>query len=124
VAGIIATALLQPLKSPTAQYALTFLLASAIYPAPNLIIGWISCKVSPVTKRGAAIGIDIAIAYSNAGGILGSFTFLSRDAKNFFHKGFLALMISLIGALVISLGLLSHYYWNTRTRPALLSDMN
>lgn len=122
VAGIIATALLQHVKTPTTQYGLTFLLASVIYPAPTLTIGWISSNVSPVTKRGAAIGI--AIACSNAGGILGSFTFMARDAHNFFRKGFLALMVTLIAALVITLGLVLHYYWDTRTRPALSADMD
>ncbi|KAM0756371.1 MFS general substrate transporter [Meredithblackwellia eburnea MCA 4105] len=85
------------------RYAGVFLGASGIYPCIPLVVAWAANSFGGSLKR--AVGMAIVISVGNAGGVISSYVYRSKDAPRFYlgHgavMGFIFLMLATAAVMI------------------------
>jgi MFS family permease len=68
------------------EYGALFLVTTGIFSAMPIIICWFTMNLGGHHRR--AVGSAWQIGFGNIGGIIATFSFLTGDAKTFYHKGY------------------------------------
>jgi len=68
------------------EYGALFLITSGTYAAMPIIVCWFTMNLGGHHRR--SVGSAWQIAFGNIGGIIATYSFLSKDAKSFYHRGY------------------------------------
>lgn len=96
------------------KFAVLTLLNSGMAVSQGINDAWLSVNTADPQER--CLGLALAIAGSNLGGILGQNVFVSSDAP-YYEKGFLEILCLYGGSIVLILGMLT-YYWDENRKAA------
>ena len=68
------------------MYAALFLVTSGTYSAMPIIVCWFTMNLGGHHRR--AVGSGWIIGFGNVGGIIATYSFQAKDAKNFYEMGY------------------------------------
>ncbi|ENH65217.1 hypothetical protein FOC1_g10000880 [Fusarium oxysporum f. sp. cubense race 1] len=94
------------------KYAILTLLGSGVAVSQSLNDAWFSINTADPQVR--CIGLALAVAGSNVGGLAGQNIFVKSDAP-YYRKGFLKILCLYAASIVLIAGMI-FYYWNDNRR--------
>ncbi|KAM0547518.1 hypothetical protein ACHAPJ_010391 [Fusarium lateritium] len=100
------------------KYAILTLLTSGMAVSQSLNDAWFSINTADPQER--CIGLALAVAGSNLGGLAGQNIFVKSDAP-YYHKGFLKVLCIYAGSIILIAGMIL-FYWNENRKLAKYTE--